>query len=482
MAVKFLDGITVDGNVGIGNTNPSDYSADADNLVVGSLSGNNGITILSTASNGYGSIYFADSTTGNKVYSGFIRYQQNQSNMTFGTNEVERMRIDVNGNVGIGTISPAAKLAIGGSTRIMGNGSSNNSHALEFTNSAVVIARSSSNDLNLHAYNAMVFGVSNSAWPTSTERMRITSAGNIGIGTTTPSQKLEVNGAIQSNVGGRPVTLSSGQITIKGDTGGWALQYGFLGSSNAVLGGFGTLGGANSLSYFYIGPAYNSSNILVLKPSTGNVGIGTTTPDSKLEVIGNYKQKAADGNTQGFTLSINSSTDAVSLNNFYNASMTFSTNNSVKMTILGGGNVGIGTTSPSQKLEVVGKAKITTSLAVGAITPSATTGRIDASNDIVAFSSSDIRLKNNIKTIDKALDKVNSIQGIEFDWIEKEIIHGNKGRDVGVIAQEIEKILPEVVTTRDNGYKAVKYEKIVPILIEAIKDLSRQVDGLKRLI
>ena len=46
----------------------------------------------------------------------------------------------------------------------------------------------------------------------------------------------------------------------------------------------------------------------------------------------------------------------------------------------------------------------------------------------------------------------------------------------------IEKVLPDVVTTRDNGYKAVKYEKLVPLLIEAIKDLSRQVDGLKRLI
>lgn len=122
------------------------------------------------------------------------------------------------------------------------------------------------------------------------------------------------------------------------------------------------------------------------------------------------------------------------------------------------------------------------SIAVGNITNSATNGRIDASNDVVAFSTSDIRLKDNIKTIDKALDKVNSIQGIEFDWIEKEEVHGNSGHDVGVIAQEIEKILPDVVTTRDNGYKAVKYEKIVPLLIEAIKDLSKQVDGLKRLI
>jgi len=122
------------------------------------------------------------------------------------------------------------------------------------------------------------------------------------------------------------------------------------------------------------------------------------------------------------------------------------------------------------------------SIAVGTITNSTTNGRIDASNDIVAFSTSDIRLKDNIKSIDKALDKVNSIQGIEFDWIEKEEVHGNSGHDIGVIAQEVEKILPDVVTTRDNGYKAVKYEKIVPLLIEAIKDLSKQVDGLKRLI
>jgi hypothetical protein len=119
------------------------------------------------------------------------------------------------------------------------------------------------------------------------------------------------------------------------------------------------------------------------------------------------------------------------------------------------------------------------SLAVGNITPSATNGRIDASNDIVAFSTSDERLKTNITPIQDALTKVTQIGGYEFDWMLNPEIHGNKGHDVGVIAQEIEKILPEVVTTRDNGYKAVKYEKIVPLLIEAIKDLQQQINELK---
>ena len=100
------------GKVGIGNTNPSDYGADANNLVVGSLSGNNGITILSTSSSGYGSIFFADASTGNKFKSGFIRYQQNISDMTFGTNEEERMRLTLEGYLGIDDTNPNAKLQV----------------------------------------------------------------------------------------------------------------------------------------------------------------------------------------------------------------------------------------------------------------------------------------------------------------------------------------------------------------------------------
>ena len=119
------------------------------------------------------------------------------------------------------------------------------------------------------------------------------------------------------------------------------------------------------------------------------------------------------------------------------------------------------------------------------VSANGTDGRIDAGNDIVAFSSSDKRLKENIKPLDNALDKVSKISGVEFDWKpltkeEKKTIHGNEGHDVGVIAQEIEEVLPEVVQTRDTGYKAVKYEKIVPLLIEAIKELKEEIEELKK--
>jgi len=114
---------------------------------------------------------------------------------------------------------------------------------------------------------------------------------------------------------------------------------------------------------------------------------------------------------------------------------------------------------------------------------------ITATGDITAFSTSDNRLKTNIIKIDNAIDKVNKISGITFDWTEEarksrqneEEVFGNR-RETGVIAQEVEEVLPEVVIDRVDGYKAVRYEKIVPLLIEAIKDLSGQVDDVKQQI
>ena len=103
-------------------------------------------------------------------------------------------------------------------------------------------------------------------------------------------------------------------------------------------------------------------------------------------------------------------------------------------------------------------------------------GSVNVTGDITAYHTSDARLKDNVTPIENALSKVKQIGGYEFDWNNNS---EHSGHDVGVIAQEIEKVLPEVVAERDNGYKAVRYEKIVALLIEAVKQQQSQIDELK---
>jgi len=125
------------------------------------------------------------------------------------------------------------------------------------------------------------------------------------------------------------------------------------------------------------------------------------------------------------------------------------------------------------------------SLGVGTAA-SSTTGEIRATNDVTAFYSSDRSLKENIKNIENPLEKISQINGVTFDWTEDYIKqHGGEDKyfvrknDVGVIAQEIEKVLPQVVATRENGIKAVKYDRIVALLIESIKELKKEIEELK---
>ena len=106
-------------------------------------------------------------------------------------------------------------------------------------------------------------------------------------------------------------------------------------------------------------------------------------------------------------------------------------------------------------------------------------GNLSVNGDITAYSTSDQRLKDNIIPIPNSLNKIISISGNIFDWNE---ISGKTGTEAGVIAQEVLKVLPEAVTTRSDGYLAVKYEQLIPLLIEAIKDLKTEVDELKKSI
>lgn len=123
------------------------------------------------------------------------------------------------------------------------------------------------------------------------------------------------------------------------------------------------------------------------------------------------------------------------------------------------GNVGFGTTNPTSRFTVTGDGLVT--------------GIVTAAN---FNSSSDINLKENIVKIEGALDKVSNLNGVYFDW------KATKEKSIGVIAQEVEEVFPEVIGIDGNNNKTVGYGNLVAVLIEAIKELRTEVDELKSIV
>lgn len=139
-------------------------------------------------------------------------------------------------------------------------------------------------------------------------------------------------------------------------------------------------------------------------------------------------------------------------------------------------DAGLGTTSTPEF----------SSLGVGTAA-SGVAGEIRATNEITAYYTSDVALKENIETIDRALEKLQKITGVMFDWREEVILQRGgidgffvRKRDTGIIAQDVEQVLPEIVGTRPDGTKGVKYEKLAGLIIEAIKELHDQVKDLRK--
>ena len=156
-------------------------NADADNINVAGA-GNVGITFRGSSS-GTGNIFFADSTTGDDLKRGQIVYDHSGNSMRLHTNAVERMRIDSSGNVGIGTSSPTEKLSVDGKLHIT------NDIVLAQTNGRLDYDNNnSSGALRFHSTSG------------SAERMRITSAGKLGIGTSSPGEKLTLGGEANPTV------------------------------------------------------------------------------------------------------------------------------------------------------------------------------------------------------------------------------------------------------------------------------------------
>lgn len=105
-------------------------------------------------------------------------------------------------------------------------------------------------------------------------------------------------------------------------------------------------------------------------------------------------------------------------------------------------------------------------------------GNISAEGDITAFSSSDERLKEDIKPIKDCLQKVLTLDAIEFEWSNKQSTYS--GKDVGLIAQQVNEVAPEIVSKRDDGFYAMKYEKIIPLLVGAIKEQNEEIKKLEK--
>jgi hypothetical protein len=383
-------------------------------------------------------------------------------NIVFATHTVsggglaERMRIDYAGNVGIGTSSPTTKLDVNGGVGVNGvlGISSGNGIYLDLATTANgYIGRTDRAYMRFDRADFagfLSFYTTPSGSPSIAERMRIDSAGNVGIGTAAPTDKLEV---VNSGTTNTYAVIKNGTITS---------YAGVSGSSNGLIGTFTNhpftfltnntermrITSAGGISFGSSGTAYGTSGQVLT--SQGNAAPIWTTPTT-----GTVTSVGGTGSINGLSLS---GTVTTTGNLTLGGSITsVSTSGNFQMNSLGVGTAG-----------------------------SATAGEIRATNNITAYYSSDRKLKENIQDVDNALDKVCSIGSKTFDWTDEYIAaHGGEDAyfmqksDFGVIAQDVQSVFPQAVRTREDGTLAVDYEKLSTLAFGAIKELVKRVEVLE---
>ncbi len=408
--------------------------------------------------------------------------------------------VNTSGNVGIGTTAPSSKLRI--DSAFVDPVTNNNAILTVYATDAAAQGKGGSILFGGMADTLRTFGgiaglkestnasdfagyltfYTRQSGGNQVERMRVTSTGNIGIGTTNPASLLDVNGTawLRGTVGGTSglYVNSIGNVGVGTTEPGTPLE--IKSSSDAIIRLRQVGGGWNYIEYYndtartlWMGMQTDSlfaiNGQMHLNTSSGYVGIGTTNPSNRLVVGSDLTgASAVPGNTIAIgsqdtssdaAIQIGESTTAKGYLKWLGVSNYFEigTASSSYPVILnpGGGNVGIGTTAPAYRLELPNVANASGQ------------GRANA---WVTYS--DIRLKKNVQPIENALDKVLALRGVTFDWKEQNV-HSS-----GFIAQQVESIIPDLVSTDVNGYKSLDYGRFTPYLVEAIKEQQNQIDKL----
>ena len=285
----------------------------------------------------------------------------------------------------------------------------------------------------------------------------------IGKNHTIPHAVLDVSGSL---IVSGTQEIKFGDLTVH-QSGSFGRVVGSIGATNGVVSGSGQVS-HDSTTGFVANEHIDHSGVSITG-TTGLSGGGDITTN---------RQITLDVSSGTFTGGVTSANDALGV-----------LSGSAQITALGFVSSS-GSTTLQQATTAGATTNVATTFSNTTDSTSKTTGAlivggglgvnntINAGGDVIAFASSDERLKDNIKPIENPLEKLSQISGNTFDWNqEKQNIYN--GKDYGVIAQEIEKVMPELVDTRDNGYLAVKYDKIVPLLIESIKELKKEIEELK---
>ena len=450
-----------------------------------------GLIFYGKYTNAGGKAYFSSIFGGkentNEDYDGFLAFATRKH----GSTTAERMRITSEGHVGIGTDTPFGQIGAG-SLHIYGNHNSNNtilkieqdgasSSALIQIDSAA--DRDSSIFFQENGTNKCFIGNDASAEALvlsdgsgNLNNLMYLYNGNVGISDSSPSRKLDVNGTgrfvgavtFNNNVfiaSGYNLYLDGGSNTYIKENTADTMTFTTAGAERIRISQGGNVGIGNTepkVRLHVQNDANGISTALRLANTNANVAERGTAIQFGYGNDGSYSAQIAAIMEQGSPSFLNPSLRFYTMNNASAASSLVE-----RMRIRSNGRIHMGSHTADNGHTV----QITGTLHVSSV--------IRSANDVVAYYSSDERLKKNIKTIENPIEKVKKLRGVEYEWNDKQDIYEEGTKDSGIIAQDVKEVLPQLVKEREDGHLGVRHDRLVGLLIESVKEQQKQIEELK---